>query len=218
MSNATRKLGFWSAILSAIFGLLWFITFNLKDLLAPVPLWQDIEAYAEAFSPIRMLYVHPSLFLALTFVVLMACIYCWAPEDRKIWALIGLSLAIVYSTMASINYNIQAVAVSRSLVGGETMDIAMLLPDRPHSVFEALANSYVYMALGMVFSASAFSGSRLKNSIRWIFMAQILTAVGQVGWSMFGLNTTVFIITSLVWVVGLPVASILLAVLFRQSE
>jgi hypothetical protein len=185
---------------------------------ASVPAWHDIEAYAEAFSPMRILYVHPSLLLALTFIVLMACIYRWAPEDKKIWSLIGLSLAIVYSAMASINYNIQAVAVSKSLASGETMGIAMLLPDRPDSVFEALANSYVYMALAMVSSGFAFSGSRLKGWIRWIFLAQILTAVGQVGWSMFGLNATIFYATSLVWVVGAPVSFILLAVLFKQSE
>ena len=218
MSEATKKLGFWAAILSALLSALWFITFNLKDVFASVPAWHDIEAYAGAFSPMRILYVYPSLLLALTFIVLMACIYRWAPEEKKIWGLIGLSLAIVYSAMASTNYNIQAVAVSNSLVSGETMDIAMLLPDRPHSVFEALANSYVYMALAMVFSAFAFSGSRLKSWIRWIFLAQILTAAGQVGWSMFGLNAPIFYATSLIWVVGAPVSFVLLAVLFKRND
>jgi hypothetical protein len=218
MSKSINKLGFWSAILSAAFSLLWFITFNLKDLFGSVPAWHDLEAYAEAFSPLRMLYVYPSLLLALTFIVLMACIYLWSPQDKKIWSLIGLALAIVYSVMASINYNIQAVAVSSNLASGETMGIAMLLPDRPHSVFEALANSYIYMALAMVASGFAFSGSRLKNWIRWIFLAQILTAVGQAGWSMFGLPETVFIVTSMIWVIGSPVSFVLLAVLFKRGQ
>lgn len=218
MSKSISKLGFWSAILSAVFSVLWFITFNLKNLFGSVPAWHDIEAYAAAFSPIRMLYVYPSLLLALTFIVLMACIHLWSPEDKKIWSLIGLALAIVYSAMASINYNIQAVAVSNSLASGETMGIAMLLPDRSHSVFEALANSYVYMALSMVASGFAFSGSRLKNWIRWIFLAQLLTAVGQAGWSMLGLSETIFYATSMVWVLGAPISFVLLAVLFRRGQ
>jgi hypothetical protein len=183
-----------------------------------MPSWQQIEAYARAFSPLRILYVYPSLLLALTLIVLMACIYRWAPEDKKIWGLIGLCLAIVYAAMASINYNIQAVAVNGSLAAGETAGIAMLLPDRPHAVFEALANSYVYMALAMVFSAFAFSGSRLQAWIRWVFLAQIVTVVGQVGWSMFGLHATVFIATSLVWVAGAPISFALLALLFKRRE
>jgi hypothetical protein len=197
---------------------LWFITFNLKDVLGPVPAWQDIQAYAEAFSALRILYVYPSLLLAVTFVVLMACIHRWAAEDKKVWSLIGLSLSIVYSVMASINYNIQAVAVSKSLESGQTMGIAMLLPDNPNGVFNALANSYVYMALAMVFTGFAFAGSRLKAWIRWLFLAQLLTAVGQVGTSMFGLTPTILYITGMIWVVGAPAAFILLAVLFKRNE
>ena len=216
MSETTRKIGFWSAILSAVFSVLWFITYSLRDVIASVPAWHNLQAYAEAFSPVRILYVFPSLLLALTFLALMSCIYRWASEDKKTWGLIGLSVAIVYSAMASINYNIQAVAVSNSLENGQTMGIAMLLPDNPNSVFKALANSYVYMALAMLASGFVFGGSKIKNWIRGIFAAQIVTVVGQVGWSMFGLNTAVFTVTSLVWVVGAPVAFVLLAVLFKQ--
>jgi hypothetical protein len=217
MSGTTRKLGLWSAVLSALFSVLWFITFNMKDLLGPVPLWQDLEAYAEAFSMARMLYVYPSLLLAITFLVLMACIHRWAPEGKQIWTLIGLCLAVVYATMASINYNVQTVAVAKSLESGQTTGIAMLLPDNPNGVFNALANSYVYMSLAMVFAGFAFGGDQLKAWVRWLFLAQILAAVGQVGTSMFGLNPAVLYATGLVWALGAPAAFVLLAVLFGRA-
>lgn len=89
MLKATNRLGFWSSVLSAVFSLLWFVTFNLKDVLGPVPDWHDIETYAAAFSPARMLYIYPSLLLAVTFVVMMACIHTRATEEGKIWSLIG---------------------------------------------------------------------------------------------------------------------------------
>lgn len=218
MSKSVNKLGFWAGILSAVFSVLWFITFKLQDVLAPVPVWYDVDTYAEAFSWLRLLYIYPSLLLALSFVVLMACIHQSTPEDKKIWSLIGLAFAIVYSAMASINYNIQAAAVMPSLAGGETTDIAMLLPDNPHSVFKALANSYAYMAVAMVAAGFAFAGSRLKSWVRRLFLAQTLTACGQIGWSMFGLNTGFFIVTSLVWVVGAPAAFVLLAIMFRRRD
>jgi hypothetical protein len=148
----------------------------------------------------------------------MSFIYHLAPEDKKIWGLIGLAIAIVYSAMASINYNIQAVAVRQSLATGQTMGIAMLLPDHPHGVFLALANSYVYMGLAMFFAAFVFSGSRLVNWVRWIFLLQFLTALGQVRWTMFDLPMSIFIGTSMAWVVGPPLGFILLAVHFRNSS
>jgi hypothetical protein len=35
--NTAAKLDFWSAITSAVFSVVWFVTFNLKDQIAPVP-------------------------------------------------------------------------------------------------------------------------------------------------------------------------------------
>jgi hypothetical protein len=74
------------------------------------------------------------------------------------------------------------------------------------------------MSLAMVAAGFASSGSRLKSWIRWLLLTQVLTAFGQVGWSMFGLNTAVFIVTSLVWVIGAPLAFALLAIMFRRAE
>ena len=39
MSNSTRKLGIWSAVLSAAFSVLWFITYNLRDVLGSGLVW-----------------------------------------------------------------------------------------------------------------------------------------------------------------------------------
>lgn len=69
----------------------------------------------------------------------------------------------------------------------------------------------------MTFTGFVFHGGGLESWIRWIFLAQVLTAFGQVGWSMFGLRTEVFIATSLVWVIGAPAAFFLLAILFRRG-
>src|SRR5690606_18787612 len=111
------------------------------------------------------------------FIALLACLHRSVPEEKRIWSLIALSFGILYATMASINYNIQAVAVRQSLAAGETMGIAMFVPDNPHSVFNALANSYVYMALAMFAAGFVFEAKGLQRWIRWLFLAQMLTAL-----------------------------------------
>ncbi len=217
MNRAIRTLGFWSGILSAVFAILWFITFSMQDVLAAVPSWQNIEAYANAFTMKRVLYVYPSLLLPLTYIALTACIHQYAPEDKKVWSLTSLSIGVLYATMASINYNIQAVAVRQSLAAGEFSGLALWIPDNPHSIFGALANSYVYMAFSMLAAGFVFGGGRLERWIRGLLVAQAITIIGQVGWSMFDLSEGLFYATSMVWVVGAPVAFVLLAILFRRQ-
>lgn len=182
-----------------------------------MPTWRDLDAYAEGFAPERLLYIYPSLLLAVTFLVLLVCVDRFVAEEQRIWSRIGLALGIVYATMASINYNIQAVAVRESLREGETAGLTPLLPDNPHGVFTALANSYVYMVVAMVFLAPIFTSGRLETWIRRLLLAQGLSAIAQVGWSMFGLNEALFFAFSLVWIIGAPVVFVLLAIWFQRS-
>ena len=74
------------------------------------------------------------------------------------------------------------------------------------------------MALAMAAAGCAFGGGRLYSWVRWLFPAQIVTVIGHVGWSMFGLNEGLFYPTSMVWVVGAPLSFVLLAVLFQSAE
>lgn len=217
MKNTVRKLGFWSGILSAIFSVLWFVTFNMKDAFATVPDWRNLETYAETFRMVRFSLVYPSLLLAVSYIVLMACVHRFASEEAKIWSLIALSVGILYATMASINYNIQAVAVRLSLQAGETAGIEMWIPDNLNGIFNALANSYVYMAISMIFAGFVFQGGPLERWIRGLFLAQVITAVGQIGHSMFDWSMNVFIASSMVWVIGSPIAFVLLALLFGRQ-
>ena len=216
--NKIYKLGFWSALISAVCSVLWFVTFGLKDVIAPVPSWMDLQQYANAFSSLRLLYVYPSLILPLAYIAFLTCIHFSIPEEKRYWSLIALSFGIVYAVMASINYNIQVVAVRQSLAAGETSGIAMFIPDNPHSIFNALANSYVYMALSMAVIGFVFENQGLQRWIRWIFFAQVLTVLGQVGNTMFGLSFNIFMITSFVWIIGAPVAFVLIAILFARPK
>jgi hypothetical protein len=52
---------------------------------------------------------------------------------------------------------------------------------------------------------------------RGFLFAQAITAIGQIGWSMFDLSETVLIVTGLVWVIGAPVGFALVALTFRQG-
>ena len=213
-----NKLGFWVAILSALFAVLWFVTFNMQDVFQPVPNWKNLQAYAETFHISRLTYIFPSLLLAITYLIMLVCIHRIVPEEKKIWSHTALVIGILYAVMASINYNIQAVAVRMSLAANETGGIELFLPDNNHSVFTALANSYVYMSISLFFLGFAFTGSKIEKWIRWLLLAQLISAFGQTAYSMFDASDALFIMSSMVWVIGAPTAFILIALWFRIEK
>lgn len=204
------------AWLSALMAILWFITFNMQDYFRAVPEWTDLEAYAGAYHISRLTLIYPSLLLAVTYVIMLSCLHRVVAEERKVWSLAALSIGIIYAVMAGINYNIQAVAVRLSLAAGETGGIAMFIPDNPHSVFTALANSYVYMGISMFLAAFVFGRGRLEGWIRGLLLVQAVSAAGQAGYSMFDWPEALFIGTSMVWVAGAPAAFILMGFWFRK--
>ncbi|MDA3942906.1 MAG: hypothetical protein PF694_05135 [Bacteroidetes bacterium] len=218
MKKNEIKLGLWSAILSGAFAIIWFITFNMQDIFQAVPEWENLKDYAEAFNISRLTLIYPSLLLALTYIIMLACVHRVLPEDKKLWSLIALSIGIVYAVMASINYNIQAVSVRQSLAAGEINGIEMFIPDNTHSIYNALANSYVYMAISMFFSSFIFQRGKLEKWIRGLLMVQIISAIGQIGYSMIDISETIFIVTSMIWVIGAPASFILIAIWFKRQK
>lgn len=212
-----RRVGVTAGIAAAVLSILWFVTFQAKDAIAPVPDWRDVEAYAAALSPWRALYIYPSLLLAVAYLALLAAVHVRVEGPRRMWSLLAMAIGIVYATMASINYTIQAVAVRWSVAAGETAGIEMFLPDNTSSVFGALSMSYVYMALSMAALALVFRHGRLERVIRWLLLAQLVSAVGQTASTMFGAGDLVLIATGLVWVVGAPIAFVLMARWFTQA-
>ena len=218
MKKTTINLGIWMAVLSALFAILWFITFNMQDFFQPVPGWKDLEAYAREYNISRLILIYASLLLAVSYIILLVCLHRTVKEEERLWTLLALSFGIIYSVMATINYNIQAVSVRASLAAGETGGIEMFLPDNDNSIFNALANSYVYMSLSMFFAGFLFRGGRLEKWLKALLVIQIISAIGQVRYTMFDLNETIFIVTSMVWVAGAPAAFILMAFWFRKQQ
>jgi hypothetical protein len=216
-----RQVGFWSAVLSTLCGLgygLALVVLMAQPLPADAPPgWAGIEAYLAIFKPIQMLPLIPSLLLAPSFVALMVSIHHYAAPERRLWSHLGLAFTLLYAGLALTNYLVQLTAVRRSLLNGEIDGLAPLVMGNPHSVFWALASTYVLMNLGMLFAAAVFVGGRLEGWIRWLFVANGATAPLSV--AVIALDSpALYLIASLVpWCVVFTAATALLAVLFGRQ-
>jgi hypothetical protein len=187
------QLGFWSATAATLLVTVAGIT---------------ATAAIQPFATIVGFLLTPS------FLVVMACIHCYASNERKVFSLVGLSFAIIYAILISVNYFIQLTFVRQT-----SFDVKIFAMDNPQSmmwVIEVLG--YFFMGLSTLFAAPVFGSGRIESLIKWLFIANgilgILTPIAYtLNWPLS------FMMGGLiVWDIVVPVSTALLAYLFRHSE
>lgn len=173
-----------------------------------------------SFVPVDYIWLYPGFLLALAFVVLMACIHHNAPNDKKVFSQIGLSFALMYAAIITIDYFIQIVVVEPSILSGETANLSLFTEYNPHGIFIGLEGlGYLMMTMAFLFTAVVFAGGRLERAIRWLFVASFVIAVGSlVSLSLLGYGIVAFEVTILTtnWAV-LIASGVMLSVLFRRA-
>ena len=185
------QLGFWSAIVATILVAVAGIT---------------ATAAIQPFATIIGFLVTSS------FLIVMACIHCYASDERKVFSLIGLSFAIIYAALISINYFIQLTFVRQS-----TFDASMFdMTNTQSMMFVIEVLGYFFMGLATLFAAPVFGSSKVERLIKWLFAANgflgILTPISYVF-----LPIEVSFGGLIAWDIIMPVATASLAYLFRRA-
>lgn len=218
------KIGWWSAVLTSICSAAYGITIIAVFVASmsiqsssPTLGWTGIDDFLAAFQPVSMLPLFPSLLLAPAFTALMVSIHSYAPEDKKIWSLLGLSFTLIYATMGAMNYIIQLLPVWRSINNGEAEGLAMFVSGNPHSIFWALAYAYIFMNLAMLLTAPVFAGNPLEKRIRLLFFLNGISGIFTLA-SAFLDSYQFYLIGSLViWCPVFTAAAVSVGVLFRKT-
>jgi hypothetical protein len=186
------QLGFWSAITATV-----LVT------VAGVTATAAIQPFATIIG----------FLLTSSFLIVIACIHCYAPEEKKVFSLIGFSFAIIYAALISTNYFIQLTFVNQT-----TYDASMFGMTDPQSmmwVIEVLG--YFFMGLATLFTAPVFGSGKVEKLIKCLFIANgvlgILTPIG------YGLNFPLQILLGglIVWDIIMPISTAALAYSFRKS-
>jgi len=193
MNTLVGRIGFWSAILVTIFLAISGVTSS-----ASIYMVSNISGFI----------------LTSIFLIVVTCIYYSAPEDKKILGQIGLSFAIIYATMISMNYFIQLTFVQ---FGAFNTDIfSMVNPQSMMMTIEVLG--YFFMGLSTLFIAPIFQSGKLEKSIRWLFVFNgILGIGGAVGFAL-NLDWRILIGGLIIWTIVMPVTTALLAHWFKIEK
>lgn len=200
MGNMANRIGFWSAVLTFVFGM-GYIVFQGADWagLTPAP-WHLITL------------TFPSFWLALSFVILMISIYYCASDDRKIWGHIAVALAIMYATLNAAVYFLQMTVVVPFILNGQADEVAFITLKMGTFIYGLDVLGYSLMSLATLFAAPVFAGGRLERWIRWSMIANGLLTPAL----LLQQNLPTFAIAAL-WAITFPVATALLAVFFKRK-
>lgn len=153
------QLGFWSAIVA-----------TLLVAVAGITATASIQPFATVIG----------FLTTLSFIVVMASVHSYASDEKKVFSLVGLSFAVIYATVISVNYFIQLTFVRQG-----TFDVSVFDMTNMHSmmwVIEVLG--YFFMGLATLFTAPIFGSGRIEVIVKWLFVVNgilgILTPVGYV--------------------------------------
>ena len=218
LNKMVSRIGFWSAILTAVWTIWFIVAFGYYMSFLPSE-WPGIEAFAASFEPIPYIaWVIPCLLLALTFPVMISCIYFYASDDKKLWSLLGLVFAAMYGAILATNYWLLLTVVRESILSGYTEGLEWFVIGSPHSITNTIEGiGYGFMGLAAIFVSQVFGGNRLEIWLQRLFIVN--GVAGIAGVILGGLGIIMATMVSLtVWCVTFPVATAMVTVLFKRAR
>lgn len=203
-----KQVGFWTAILAAIFG----SAYSIAELL---------NTFGHVFSfPENLIWLFtPSLFLAPAFLITMICAHYFAPSDKKIWTAIGIAFAIVYATLISMVYFSQLSVIIPQLMDGSIDENNVLIFKTGSFLLAVDCLGYVYMGLSTLFASFAFKGSKDNKWLfsKWLFIGMFWNGlVAPISAIIIFYPEAIYI--GAMWIISFPMAMINLSKMFKKNS
>jgi hypothetical protein len=202
MSACTPRIGVWAAMLSVFFAASFSIVALAANFTTLIPaIWVNPASFA------------PSLLLAWSYLVLMACVLDTARPEHKIWAVLGLCFALLYATINSIVYFVQLVVVTPLVFQGNG-DLAGVLAFEPRSFMLSLNGlAYALMSASAFLAAFAFPGreQRVARRALWAHGAMGPVVVAAIFWPKM-------VYVGALWIVTFPAMALALTGVFRRRS
>lgn len=204
------RLGFWSALLVSILGVVYLVLlvafFGTKGFVFPPPQIVQLVGGIVTFLTAPLL------------VVLFAAIKHLAPGEKAVLGTLGLVFTSLFAMSVSINRFVQLTVVRLAPAGPASADLARFLPYSSGSVMFALEilGWGFFSSLAALFVAPLFGGNRLQRAIRWLLVVYaIFSLLSVVG---FATGSPLAAAGFVAWGPVLLTVGVLLTVFFRRGE
>ncbi len=213
------RVGFWSAIALAVLLTALNIAFAIMAFQVPTSEWQGMEVYARTYRVVAFVPQAIGLLTIPAWVLMLSSIHQYTGERRKVWSLAGLLFGITAAGLLGALYFVQVAVLLPALRHGNWQGLEQFAFANPHSVAWGLDHfAWALLGVALLLMAWAFEGDRLKRWIRWLFVLNGLGNIALIFAFALELEVLTLGVAFLSWVIGLPVAAVLVALMFRSSH
>lgn len=200
-NSSVNKIGFWSGLATTVFAIIYIIPQLIIGIDMPESK-QDL-----------IFILAPSMFLALSFLIMMTAVHYYADHYKRIWSHIGLLFALAYFVFVSIVYFTVLTVTMPHMLKGEVETVALLryIPKSFMTGIDALG--YTSMSLSTLFAAFVFVKPGLERWTRMAFIANGVIAP-------IILSTQVYPLMAYAgasWILTMPLSSLLITLLFKNK-
>jgi hypothetical protein len=212
-------VGFWSATVLTLLLMALNIAFAIMAVRVPAGAWQGMEDYASSYQVIAFVPQTIGLFTIPAWLLMLVSLHFYADEQRKIWSLTGLLFGMAYGTLLGALYFTQVAVILPALTAGTWHELEQFTFANPRSVAWGL-NHFAWSLLGVALSlvAWSFGDNRLERWLRYLFLLNGLAnllLIPAYAWEIEWLTLGIAFVS---WVVALPAASVMVAILFRKHS
>ena len=210
ISISTKRLGFWSAVCSTVFSILYIVA----QLAEWIGLLGSQGGSESSSTPLGLaLLLTPSLFLGTAFLILMVSVHQLASPGRKVWSHAAVVFATAYMVLISIVYFVQLTLVLPRMLRDEMQGIEFLAFVPFDSFLYAVdILGYSFMSVSTLFAAWIFTGRGIERVARWFLIANGLL-VPFVALQMY-FHPLIWIAS--LWAITFPGSTLTLAILFQR--
>jgi hypothetical protein len=210
-TNTTRQILFVAALISTLFGFLYFLGLAGKYFV-------DGSIHSVSAPSIQMVSAGIGLLWDVTLLILFVALSRQISRGYSIYAeLAWIFMALVCAT-SSINWFVQLAILPRIAGGGDAALLALVDVHNNNSVMYAIEHLGwgIFYGLATVFIAISFGDGKLENLIRWLLIAGGILSILHV----FGIitnNLTFGDLGYIAWGLLLPLTTTILAIRFNRK-
>jgi hypothetical protein len=183
----------------------------------PANEWQGMEVYANTYHIISFVPQTIGLFTIPPLLLMLISIHLYTEERRKIWSLTGLLFGTAYAGLLGALYFIQVAVVLPALNSGNWQGLDQFAFANPRSVAWGLDHfAWSLLGIALFFMAWVFEGNRLNRWIRSLFIFNGVGNILLIFAFAFDIEVLTLGIAFMSWVIALPVAAVLVGLMFKQ--
>jgi hypothetical protein len=209
--NTTRQILLITAIISTLFGILYFLGLMGKLIV-------DGSIHATSSPAISMVSAAVGLLWVITLVIMFVALQHQAIGSGVVFAELGVVFMILLAAGSSTNWYVQLTLVPKIAQSGDAVTLALLDIHNVGSVMYAMEHLAwgLFFGLATIFMALAIDGGKIETWIRRLLIAGGIMSLLYLPGILIGNQ---FLIDLGYYAAGviLPIATALLAIRFRKN-